>query len=479
MSKKRAVIFLLLFMVLALLWKLSRKPESMPAPATPTPEQMQPSPKGPELSLPDRRGQTPVVPVPALPATPPPPVTFVIPPGQEGMHRELIPRSITIVRCYYDEEIVAPGTTFGFSINGSGFDEAFHKMIAVDMDALDVEVKGLRLVTANQIQGQIVVGADATTQYIHPKIIIRALPVFKAPEPFGVVRRGEILDIVLTGIDEGGQMGRFRILTNLDEELMRGFRVAPTTPHLDVSNLTPRYPFYVDGIMSIELGLASGEYGLVAFRGKREIFRKAPLVDVVRPNVGTTGSVEGAKAVSVANRPGDVIEILVRGSGFTPVAAARLSAEVDEFAMGPSSFTYVSAGRLALKIQSPMNAPVGLYGITLKHSGKTVYQRPTVFAIVPPNWLAGVRLSRPMSPGQSGTLEITGRDISPAYAQSLELQVDEPGLRLSPLRLLDASTLVADIQVSTAVAPGDYLVHVSAQGKPVKLPAGNIIKIKP
>src|SRR5258706_7957733 len=118
--------------------------------------------------------------------------TFVVPPGQEGMHRELIPENIHIERCYYDQEVVAPGTTFGFDINGSGFDEAFYKIISVDPDALDVTVKNLRLVTTNQIHGQIDVGPEATTQYLHPLIIIRVLPVFRAPAPFGVDRPGEV-----------------------------------------------------------------------------------------------------------------------------------------------------------------------------------------------------------------------------------------------------------------------------------------------
>src|ERR1051325_9478415 len=137
------------------------------------------------------------------------PGTFVVPPGQEGMHRELIPKNITIERMYYDLDVVGPNTTFGFDINGSGFDESFYKIISVDPDALDVTVKNLRLVTANQIHGQIEVGSEATTQYLNPKVIIKALPVFRAPEPFGVVRPGEVLDVELTSIDETGQWGRF------------------------------------------------------------------------------------------------------------------------------------------------------------------------------------------------------------------------------------------------------------------------------
>src|ERR1019366_9325578 len=153
------------------------------------------------------------------------PGTFVVPLGQEGMHRELIPENIHIERCYYDQEVVAPGTTFGFDINGSGFDEAFYKIISVDPDALDVTVKNLRLVTANQIHGQIEVGPEATTQYLHPMIVIRGLPVFRAPEPFGVVRPGEVLDMMLTSIDETGQWGHFRVITNLDARLYSKFRL--------------------------------------------------------------------------------------------------------------------------------------------------------------------------------------------------------------------------------------------------------------
>src|SRR5882762_10299046 len=178
------------------------------------------------------------------------PVTFVVP-GQEGMHKELIPENITIVHCSYDLDVVAPGTTFGFDIIGSGFDEAFYKIITVDPDALDVTVKNLRLVTPNQIRGQIEVGPEATTQYIHPLVVIKTLPVFRAPDPFGVVRPGEVLDIELTSIDETGQWGRFRVTTNLDEKRYPNFHLVPTSPLLEISNLKAQFPFYVDGVVMI------------------------------------------------------------------------------------------------------------------------------------------------------------------------------------------------------------------------------------
>lgn len=405
------------------------------------------------------------------------PTYFVIPPGQEGMHRELIPKNIHIETCSYDLDVVAPGTTFGFDIVGSGFDESFYKIISIDPDALDVTVKNLRLVTTNQIHGQIEVGTEATTQYIHPKVIIRTLPVFRAPEPFGVVRRGEVLDILLTSIDETGQWGRFRVITNLDDGLFSKFRVEPTNPRLEVSNVKAQYPFYVDGVVMISEGLKHGQYGVVTYLGKRELLRQDPLVDVVKPTVGKTGSIEKVRAVEMAHRPGDLLTLTVTGSAFVPNVASILSAEVNEFAMGPSTFTYVSAGRLEGSLQIPANAPVGIYGISILSRGKVVEKQPNVFAIVPPNWLASVKLAAPLAPGTSGQILITGRDISQDFAKTLQATTDTDGLQISDLHWQNATTIIAGIAVDAKVDPGEYIVHVSVDGKDLKLPRGNIIKI--
>ncbi|MFA5975286.1 MAG: hypothetical protein WC859_03880 [Elusimicrobiota bacterium] len=391
----------------------------------------------------------------------------------------MIPKDILIVRCYYEQELVAPETTFGFDINGSGFTESFHQMIKVDPDALDVEVRDLRLVTTNQIHGLMVVGPDATTQYIYPKILIRSMPVFKAPEPFGVVRPGEILDIELIRIDETGQSGRFRILTNLDSSLFRKLRISPTTEHLDVTLLPPQLPFYVEGHLEIGPGVHSGEYGLIAFLGTHELFRKNPLVDVVRPNVGHSGSIENVSATERTHRPGDLVELVVNGSGFSPGDVRSLRIRVNALGIETNAVTYVSPGKLQVSLQVPANAPVGVYGITIEHNSKVLYQKKTVFGIVPPNWLGGVQLTRALSPGQSGTVQILGRDLSPDFVKSLQIESDEAGLQLTNGRLQDSSTIVADISISTGVAPGDYLLHITRQGQPVRLPGGSIIKINP
>jgi hypothetical protein len=405
------------------------------------------------------------------------PGTFVVPPGQEGMHRELIPENINIVRCYYDLDVVGPSTTFGFDINGSGFDEAFYKIITVDPDALDITVKNLRLVTANQIHGQIEVGSEATTQYIHPLIVIRGLPVFRAPEPFGVVRPGEVLDMMLTSIDDTGQWGHFRVITNLDERTYDKFRLVPTNPLLEVSNLKTQFPFYVTGVVMIGQGLKHGQYGLIAYMGKRELYRQDPLVDVVKPTVGKTGSIEKVEAAEKAHRPGDAVELSIRGSAFLPNAVDSLSARVNPIDMGPFSFIFVTQGNIQMTFHIPLTAPIGVYGVNIMSGGKVLQEQPNVFGIVPPNWLASVTLASPLFPGKNGQLMILGRDITQDFAKTLELTTDTEGLKVSGLRWRDPQTLVADMSVAADVAPGDYIIHVSSNGKPLKLPRGNIIKI--
>jgi hypothetical protein len=181
--------------------------------------------------------------------------------------------------------------------------------------------------------------------------------------------------------------------------------------------------------------------------------------------------------VEAAHRPGDLLELALLGSGFTPGDTAALRARIIGFDTAAAGFSYVSQGRLKITLPVPSNLPVGIYGITIRHGGTTLFQKKSVFVIVPPNWLAGVNLAQPLAPGQSGLAQIKGRDLSPGFTQSLRVDVDEPGLKLSPLRFQDSSTVVADVHVSTGVAPGDYLLNVTCHGKPVRLPTGSIIKI--
>lgn len=400
-----------------------------------------------------------------------------VPAGQEGMRPEMIPRSIMIERCYYTEEVVNPGTQFYFSINGTGFTADFYRSISVDADALDVEVKNLQLMTANQIRGLIVVGDAATTQYIRPIVNVRGVPAYRSVESFGVVRRGEVLDILLTSIDESGQWGKFKVITNLDSAAYSRIKIEPTSDKLDVSNLKPQLPFYIEGAIEIAPGASSGSYGMRVLAGGRPIFRKQPLVEVVKPDVGKTGSVEGVEAVEPARRPGDVVEFTVKGSGFTTAQKSHLTAEVPGVPTSPAEFTYVSAGKYTFRLTLPPALATGPYGIVVKHKDRVVFERKAAFAVVPPNWIGAVRLVSPVSPGGSGQIQLQGRDLAPDFVRQLRLDVDEKKLTLGPLRQTDDRTLVADLQADAGIAPGDYIIHVYAGDKLLKIPRGNIIEI--
>jgi hypothetical protein len=238
-----------------------------------------------------------------------------------------------------------------------------------------------------------------------------------------------------------------------------------------------QYPFYVDGVVMISEGLKHGQYGVAAYLGNRELFRQDPLVEVVKPTVGKTGSIEKIHATEMAHRPGDMLTLTVTGSAFLPNVTSILSAEVNEFAMGSSTFTYVSEGHLDAMLRIPPNAPVGIYGVTILSHGKVVEKEPNIFAIVPANWIASVKLAMPLSPGKNGRILIAGRDISQDFAKSLQATTDTDGLQITNLHWQDPSTISADISVDAKVDPGEYIIHISANGKTLKLPRGNIIKI--
>lgn len=395
------------------------------------------------------------------------------------MARHLIPKGITLSDMRFDEPVVAPGTTFGFDVNGSGFDENFYRMITIDADALDVQIKNLQLVTANQIHGQITVGEAALTAYVKPLVYLRGKAVFRAPEGFGAVRRGEVLDIELTSIDESGQWGQFRVITNLDTALFNRIKITPTTPKLEVGNFKPKFPFYIDGVIQIAETLSTGQYGLMISMGPRQIFKKSPLVDVVRPNVGRTGSIEDVKAVAPVYRPGDTALFIIRGSGFAFKDAGTLSAHVMEFDAEASTVTFMSQGRLQAMLRIPPTASTGVYGLRVESHGKKLFEKKTVFALVPPNWLGGLKLGTELRVQGQSMLVLTGRDISAEFVKTLRLEVDEPELKISNIRLQDVSTIVADVQAGPHIRPGDYLVHVFAGDREIKLPGGNLIKVLP
>ncbi len=490
--RKIAVAAALLLLALTYLFWRSRQgrtpvPPPVPVPTPTTIPKVSP-PVTPKPSVPKLPRVTPIpkpLPPPEVkpPTSPPPSGPVTAPAGPTPpkivLHPELIPKNIEIVRCYYDREIVGPDTTFGFDINGSGFTSEFQNMIQVDPGGLDIQVKNLRLVTANQIHGEIVVGSAQTTDFIYPRILIHNTPVFRAPDPFAVVRPAEVLIIVFISLAEDGRSGRFRVVTNLDETMAKQFHLVPSNPGLELSPLEFHLPFAVEGIMQIGTGVPQGEYGLTAFIGQRQVWKRNGMIRIVRPNVGLTGFVQGISAVDKYHRPGDTAQFYLHGSGLSPAYTTALNAKVNEFDMGPGTFQFVSAAQMRFSFQVPQNAPLRSYGITISDSkNNELFKKDDVFTLIAPNWVGGVQIAPPIRPGQQGLLRVLGRDLSPDFAQNLQLAVDEPGIELKNLRPLDASTLGADIYVSTGVAPGDYWIHLTYQGKPIQPPYGSLIKVE-
>ena len=396
------------------------------------------------------------------------------------LHKELIPKDISIARCYYAQEVAPPGTTFGFDIDGSGFTSEFEQMISVKVDEPGVRFKDLRLVTPNQIHGDIEVGSTAATKFVFPKVLIKGLPVFSAPEPFAVIRPGEVLAIFFVEMQDNGRGGRFRVLTNLTTGQAALFKIEPSTPGLLVSNMDLHLPYAIDADLRIGPGVQGGEYGLSARLGDKEVFRRNGMIRIVKPNVGSSGLIHGITAEEPYHRPGDAVQLYLQGTGLSPNDAATLLATVKEFDMGRGSFTYISPSQMRFDFNASTAAPLGDYSITIKNAkGETVFDKNDVFHLIAANWIAGAQVTPPVHPGQKSTLKVMGRDLSAGYVQQLRIETDAPGIAISSLRPVNVSTLEADIAVSSTVAPGDYWLHLSAGGKKINPPYGSIIKVEP
>ena len=429
-----------------------------------------PAPKEPLKNKPSTSLKT------TLPSTTP--TGAPVPPKLE-LHTELIPKNIEIVRCYYTQEVTPPGTTFGFDINGSGFTSEFEKMIKVDSGHDHVRIKNLHLITTNQLHGDMEVGVEAKTGFVYPRVLIKGLPVFRAPDPFAVVRKGEVLTVFFISMEENGRGGKFRAITNLDDALAKSFRIEPSTAGIQVSDIQAQLPYVMEGRLQIGPGVLPGDHGLTILINGKEVYKRIGMIRIVRPNIGQSGFVQGLIAEEKYHRPGDVIQIYVQGTGISPQDTASLDAKVVEFDLGKSSFTYISPLQTRLTFNSPLNTPTGSYTVrVLSNSGQLLFEKKDLFKMVPPNWVAGVQVTPPVKSGSQSTLKVVGRDFSDDFAAAFRIDVDEPRISITNLRRADPSALVASIAVSTGVAPGDYWLHLSAQGQKIAPPFGSIIKVE-
>jgi hypothetical protein len=236
----------------------------------------------------------------------------------------------------------------------------------------------------------------------------------------------------------------------------------------------------VEGTLRIGPGVPPGGYGLIIHIGTKEVLRREGMIRIVRPNVGQSGYIQGVEPEEKFYRPGDAVQLYVQGTGLSAKDVDSLSAHVDGFDMGKGSFTYISGIQMRVSFKAPSATPPGGYGLSIVKTADNqgLFQKKNVFYIVPANWIAGVQVSPPVHAGQKGLLKILGRDISPQWVEHLHIDLDEQGIAVSNLRVVDRSTLNADILVAPSVAPGDYWVHLSADGHKITPPYGSIIKVE-
>ena len=409
------------------------------------------------------------------PAPSPSPIPAPTKPRVE-IHPELIPKDIKIVRVYYANMIAAPGDTIEFDINGSGFTREFERMITVQSGRPDAEVRDLSLATPNQIHGRIVTRPDARTDFSFPTVSIRKKVVFQAPEPFAVIRPGEVLNLVFTEMGESGRTGRFRVFTNLTQEQFSRFSVVPSTTSIEIDNLSPSLPFIVDG--TVRVGPAvTGDYGVSIFLGEKLLWARDGVIRIVRPNLGATGLVQRLQGEDIFYRPGDLARFLVQGSGFQFQDTSSLTADVAGMEGESATFLYLAPGRLGLDLRLPVDAPEGPYGVIVRNGETTLLDVPSAFSIVPKNWTRNLRAEPALRPGTAAQLVLTGRALEKGFVERISTEVDEEGLRVGEFVWVDDRRAVADIEARPEVKPGDYQIRMRSGGKPVVPAAGDIIAV--
>ncbi len=402
------------------------------------------------------------------------PTTMQAPPVE--LHKELIPKNIEIVRIYYAQGLTGPGSTIDFDINGSGFTKEFEQMIKVESGHPDVTVTNLRLVTPNQIGGQLVVADKTPTGVVFPRVLIQGKVVFQAGEPFGVIRPGEVLSLMFTEMGENGRTGRFRIFTNLTEEMFKAFSIVPSTTGIQIGDLRPSLPFVVDA--AIFIGAApGGDYAVIIKLGEKVIWQRDGVIRIVRPNIGDSGLIQRVNAVDGFHRPGDKALFVIQGSGFQPRDADLLKVSVPGFDIVKSTIVYVAPGRLDLTITIPAEAPEKNYSFSIMNGDQKISDVPNAFRIVGKNWTRSLEVNPNVGPGETSTLVLAGRDLDSDFVKQIKVDVDEPELKIGVFTWMSPEKATADIAIGASVAPGDYWIKLTSGGGTITPAFGSIIRV--
>lgn len=405
-----------------------------------------------------------------------PSVPVPMSPPRVKLHKELIPKDIEIVRVYYAAMITGPGSSIEFDINGSGFTQEFQKMITVESGQPDAQVKNLTLVTPNQIHGTLEISPKSVTRVAFPNVLIADKVVFQAPEPFAVIRPGEVLNLIFTEMGESGRSGRFRVFTNLTQEMFSRFAVTVSTPTIQISDLAPFLPFIVDGTITIGPAVG-GDYDISVLLGDKTTWSKKGIVRVVRPNVGQSGLIQKVITQDGYHRPGDTARFSLQGSGFQPGDVNLLKATVQDLTDASAVFSFGSPGRLELALTIPPAAPVKMYELKVTAGEETLQTVPEAFRVVDKNWTRLVKVEPVLLPGGVSTLMIVGRDLTDDFISGIKVETDEPELKLGAFFRVGVNEVSAPISAGASVKPGDYLLKITSNGKPVSPEFGSIIRV--
>jgi len=481
---------LLLLLALVLFIKFGGRQKTREIPLTPVPSTApqisSPTAAAPSIAIstgvapikiggkkPAKPSQKAPVPAPGKAAVPP----ALLPPPVE-LHEELIPKNIEIVRFYYEHPISAPGSALEFEINGSGFTAEFEKMIAVKSGHPEISVKALNLMTPNQIHGLLTIGKEVKTGFVFPQVLIQGKVVFQAPDPFAVIRPGEVLNLVFTEMEEGGRSGWFRVYTNLTDSMLKNFKVAASTPGIEITDTKPELPFIVDSRLAIGWQVPEGTYDLFVQLKNKKIWERKGVIQVIKPNVGAAGLVQKVITQDGFERPGDKVKLILQGSGFQPNDVNLLASQVENFEDFKGSFTYVAPGRMDLTINIPLTAPVTNYNLGIFQGDKRLFYVAPAFTVVGKNWLRSLDVEPALAPGNSGSLKLHGRDLEKEFVEKIQIELDEPALSIGKFSYVDPETAEAPISAGPAVRPGDYWLKMTIDGKTVTPQMGSIIQIK-
>jgi len=394
------------------------------------------------------------------------------------VHAELIPENIQISRFYYPSSITAPDTQIEFEINGLGFTDSFQRIIGVNPGGAEVAVKRLQYVTTNQITGTFTIGKNASTAVFFPEVTIQGKTVFRAPEPFAVIRPGEVLNLIFQEIGESGTSAWFRVFTNLNPELYGAMSVSFSTAAIHAKNLRPHLPFIVEGSIDTK-DAPDGSYDVFVKIHDRIVWARPDYIKVLHAGEKEAGLFEKIESTDGFYRPGDKVKFLIQGSGFREGDVRSFSAEIKGLGALPADFIYVSPGKMELEVDLSSTTAPGTYDLSILQEGRQIRLISQAFVVVPANWIREVTLGWDLMPGSQSVLDLTGRNFDKSFASRLKASSDDPQLSVGRFTWLSPEEMTATISAASGVRPGDYLLHFTVGSTEAEPQAGSLVHVAP